>query len=110
MLAGVHVEHELPECPLQPRQTLLEHHKASAGEFRRGLEIHLAECLAELKMLLRRERIIALSAEAMMLDVVACIFTVGHIVERDIRDLGERIVQRLRGCFRCRLQLRDGFL
>ena len=65
VLVGVQVEHELPDRALQPRQTLLQHHKARAAQFRRGFEIHVAERAAEIVMRLRRERIIAHRAEMM---------------------------------------------
>ena len=44
-------------------------------------------------MLLRRERIVALRPETMMLDVVVLVLAVGHVVERQIGNFGERIVQ-----------------
>src|SRR5262249_6024863 len=95
VLRGVHVEHELPERTFEPRQTLLEHHKPRARQFGGGLEVHLAERFAEFEMLLWGERKISLGAEAMMLDIVARIFAIGYVVERQIRNFSERSVQRL---------------
>ena len=60
VVAGVHVEHELPERALHARKPALEHDEARARQFRRGLEIHLAERFAQLEMLLGRERVVAL--------------------------------------------------
>jgi hypothetical protein len=44
-----------------------------------------------------------------MLDIVVGILAVGHIVKRDIRDFGKRIVERLRSRFLRRFELWDGF-
>ena len=80
------VEHELPERALQPREAALQHDEARAGQLRRGLEIHLAERLAELEMLLRRERVIALRPEMMVLDIAVLVRAVRHLVERQVRE------------------------
>ena len=87
------IEHELPERALEPREPALQHDEARAGQFRGGLEIHLAERFAELEMLLRRERVIALRPEMVMLDVVVLVLAVGHLVERQVGNLRERLVQ-----------------
>ena len=92
-LAGVHIEHELPERAFEPRQAFLQNNKARAGELGRGLEIHLAERFAKLEMLLRRERVVALGPETMMLDIVVRVLAVGHFVERQIGNFGERVVE-----------------
>ncbi len=55
----VHIEHELPECALKPRQAFFQHDKTRAGEFGRNLEIHLPERIAEIEVLFRREGISA---------------------------------------------------
>ena len=52
MLAGVHVEHELCDGAVQPRQPPLEQHKARAGNLGRGLKIKQALSLAKLDMVL----------------------------------------------------------
>ena len=93
----MHIEHELPERAFEPRQALLQHDKARAGQLRRGLEIHLAERFAEIEMLLRRERIIALRPETMMLDIVVLVLAVGHFVERQIGNFGQRFFELLGG-------------
>ena len=94
-LARMHIEHELAERAFEPRQAFLQNDKARAGQFRRGLEIHLAKRFAEIEMLLRRKGIIAPGAEAMMLDIVVGALAVGHFGERQIGNLRQRIVQRL---------------
>src|SRR3546814_4277334 len=56
------------ERALQPRQRALEHHETGAGNYRRPLEIHQPQRLANLEMLLRLERIVARAAVAAQLD------------------------------------------
>ncbi len=50
------VEHELAKRALEPRERSFQDHESGAGEFRGGLEIHEAERLAKLEMLLRPKR------------------------------------------------------
>src|SRR5262249_48846788 len=97
MLARVHIEHELSERTLEPCEAALQHHEARARQLRGGLEIHLPEPLAKIEMLLRREAIIALGAEAVMLDVAAWVLAVRHFGcgQRQIGNLRERVVERL---------------
>src|SRR5262249_1415018 len=110
VLARMDVEHELRQRAFKPGEATLQNHKPRARQFRGDLEVHLAERFPKLEMLLWRERVIALRGEAMMLQVVAGVFAVGHIVERHIRDLRERIVECLRGCLFPRLQSWNGIL
>src|SRR5262249_21144794 len=95
VLGRVHIEHELPERALEPREAALQHHEARARQLRSGLEIHLPEPLAEIEMLLRREAVIALGTEAMMLDVAAWVLAVRHFGQRQIVDLRELVAERL---------------
>ena len=53
MLRCVQVEHELGESAFEARERALQHDEARARQFRRRLEIHQAERLADLEMLLR---------------------------------------------------------
>ena len=94
LLACVHIEHELAERALEPRQTLLQDNKARAGEFRRKLEIHLSERFAQIEMLLRLECVVAFFAEYMMLDVAARVGAVRHVIERRVGDLRKLLVER----------------
>ena len=87
LLACVHIEHELAERALEPRQTLLQDNKAGAGEFGRKLEIHLSERFAQIEVLLRLEYVISFFAKYVMLDVAACIGAIRHVIERRVRDL-----------------------
>ena len=54
-LACVHIEHELTERALEPRQAFFQNHKTRAGKFCSSFEIHLAERFAEIEMLLWRK-------------------------------------------------------
>ena len=100
-LAGVYIEKKLTKRAFKPRQAFLQNDKARARKLRSSLEIHLAERFAEVEMLLGRKRVVALGAETMMLDVVLLVLAVGHFVERQIGNFGERIIQ----CFFGRLLL-----
>ena len=77
----------------EPRQAALEHNKARARKLRGGFEVHLAERLAEFEMLLRRESIIALRPEMMVLDIGALVLAVRHLIERQIGNLRKRLVE-----------------
>ncbi len=94
MRAGMQIEHELPERAFHARQPLLQHHKTRAGQFGGQLEIHHAERLAQFEMLLGLEGVIALLAVRVMLDILAGIGAVRHIVERQIGNLRELDVER----------------
>ena len=106
VLAGVEIEHELPDRALEPRQALLQHHEARAGQFRRRLEIHEAERVAEIVMRLRRERVVAHRAEDVALHIAVLVDALGHVVQRQVRDRGELsgelFVRRLRRHFELR--------
>ena len=80
--------------PLQTRQRPLVDHETGAGEFRRRLEVHEAQSLAKLEMLFRLEREFRLLAESMMLGIVVFILAVRNIRQRQVRDLGQRLVER----------------
>src|SRR5262245_3951898 len=103
----MHIEHELRKRALEPREATLQHHEACARQFRGGLEIHLPERLAEIEMLLWREAVIALGAEAMVLDVAARILAVRHFGQRHVRDLRKRVVERVGELLFFRLERRD---
>ena len=92
----MHVEHELRERALEPRERALEHHEARAGQLGRGLEVHLPQSFTEIEMLLRRESVIALGAETMVLDVIGCLLAVRHVLERQVGDLRKRVLELLR--------------
>ena len=93
VLPRVQVEHELPERAFKSRQAALEHDKTRTRKLRGGLEVHLAERLAQIEMLLRRESIVALRPKMMVLDVGALVLPIGHFIERQVWDLRERLVE-----------------
>ena len=55
MLAGVQVEHEVGQRPLQPRSQVPVHGKARAGEFGGALQIEHAQLFAQFPVRLGRE-------------------------------------------------------
>ena len=95
VLPGVQIEHELPDGALQPREALLQNDEARAGHFGSRLEVHELQTFAKLHMLLRLERIIALRAEVMMLDIAVLVGAVRHLIERQVRNLREFFLQFL---------------
>ena len=106
MLVGVEVEHELPDRALQPRQPLLQHDKARAAQFRRRLEIHVAERAAEIVMRLRREGVVADLAVDVTLHVAVLVGAFGHVVERQVRNRGKLFRQLFVRGLRSQLKLR----
>ena len=107
-LAGVHIEHELAERTFEPGETFLQNDKARAGQLGSGLEVHLRQRLTKLEMLLRRERVVAFRSEPVMLDIIVRVFAVGHAVERQVGDFGERRVELVGGFFLRRFQRGNG--
>src|SRR5437879_1381099 len=102
-------KHGVParERALEPRERALEHHEARAGQLCRGLEVHLPQSFTEIEMLLRRESVIALGAETMVLDVIGCLLAVRHVLERQVGDLRQRVVELLRELLLFCLERRD---
>ncbi len=96
VLAGVQIEHELHQRPLHPRQRALQHHETRAGELGRRIEIHQAERLADLDMLLRPEPLGKLRrrAEAADLDIVVLVLALGRVFAGQVRDRGEFIFEQ----------------
>src|SRR5437763_410691 len=94
--ARKHGVQELRERALESRNAGLEHHEARAGQLGRGLEVHLPQSFTEIEMLQRRESVVALDAETMVLDVVGCLLAVRQVLERQVGDLRERVLELLR--------------
>src|SRR5262245_6096240 len=107
MLARVQVEHELPERTFHPSETFFQHDEARAGELGGGLEVHLAETLAEIEMLLRLEAVIVLRPEAVMLDIAALVRAIRHLGQRQVRNPRQRLVELLGKRLGLVLQCRD---
>ena len=101
------IEHELPKRAFEPCEAALQHNKARARKLRGGLEVHLAERLAEFEMLLGREAVIALRPEMMVLDIGALVLAVRHLIERQIGNLRERLVELRRKLLFLRFERRN---
>ncbi len=99
MLRGLQVEHELAERSLQPGQLAFERHEPGAGHPRGGLEVHQAERLAQLDVVLGRvqppggqgRRI----AEAVGLDLDIAVFVGagGHAIGGQVGQAGQAFLQ-----------------
>ena len=70
----------------------------------------MPERFAQLEMLLRLERVFALRAGLVMLDVAVLVLAVRHFGERQVRDRRENLVQLLLGRLRLLLQRRQRHL
>src|SRR5919201_1029902 len=84
MLICMEVKHKLSEGALEACEVALQHNKTRTRELSGDLEIHLAQGLAEIEMLLRGKAVITLDTEAVVLDVIARVLAVGHLVEWQI--------------------------
>ena len=80
--------------------------KRAPDQFRRGLEIHVAERAAEIVMRLWRKRIVAGRAEHVPLHIAVLVDTLGHFVERQIGNRGQLPGELFVRRFRRGLQLR----
>ena len=109
VLACMQIEHELSERTLEPRQTFLQDHEARAGKLRGRLEVHLAERLTEIEMLLGRKAVAVLGPEMMVLHIVVGVLAVRHVGrrKRQVRNLRERVVEFLRELLLLRFQRRN---
>ncbi len=85
VLAGLQVEHELAERPLELGELAPQHHETGAGQTRGAGEVH-AEAGADLVVRARVEREIARIAPAPQLDVAGLVRTVGDVVGEDVGE------------------------
>ena len=90
----MHVQHERGERALQPGQRAGEDDEARAGELGRPLEVHEAERLADLEVLLGAAVPERLIAPAPDLDIGAFVGPAGHIVRRKVGNTCEQFVER----------------
>ena len=79
MLGGVQVQHELAQCPLQPRKLPAQDGEAGASQLGRRLEQHLAQRLAEFEMLLRLKPQVARRAVLGHHDIGGLVAPVRHV-------------------------------
>ena len=104
VLAGVGVEHELGQRPVQARQGAGHDHEARAGQLGRRVEVQAAQGLAQVDMILGLEIELRYLAPGALLAVVLLVLpvrdrvmrNVGH-AERDIAQRGLHLVQRFFG-------------
>ena len=93
VLLRVHVEHELRERAMQARDAFLQHRKTRAGQFRRSVEIELAEAGAQIDVVLHRKIKRARRADAPHFDVVIRRFAGRHARVRQVGDDGKKRVE-----------------
>ncbi len=93
VLAGVQVDHELAERPLQTRQLAGQHRETRTGELGSAFEIHIAERFANLEVLLCRVVPAGLLAGDAGHHIVVLVLAIGHIVEGHVRQARQGIVQ-----------------
>ena len=93
MLGRVQVDHELAERPFEPRQRTLQDHEPRTRQFRRRLEVHLAERLADLEMLPCGRQSRRLPGP-MALHIAAFVGTDRHLGFRQVRDDRKRLLER----------------
>src|SRR5262249_46282022 len=84
LLARMHIEHELPEGALEPRQPFLQYNEPRTGQFGGELEIHLPKRLAQFKMLPRLEGIVAFFSKHVVFDICARVSSVRHFIDGHI--------------------------
>ena len=99
MLFGLHVQHEGGECAFEARELAFQQHKARTAHLGGRLEIHHAEGLAEIGMVLHLEIIGFRLAPAGLLDIAVFVLAFGHFIQRDVRQAIEQIVEQLAGGF-----------
>ena len=78
------VDHELAQRPVQARQRAPEHHEARAGQLGRGLEVHEAEALTQLEVLLGLEVQGRPFSDLAFQAVGALVWAVGHVGGRRV--------------------------
>ena len=106
-LAGVGIEHELGECAFQPGQPAGQQNEARAAQAGGGIEIHFAQRLAEIEMLLRLEIERRPVADPAELDIRRLVRAHRHILERQVGDHLQRRRQRILGAFLLGLQFAE---
>ena len=86
VLRSVHVQHELDQGTLQPRQPAGHYGKAGTGYLRRRIEVQHVECGAEIDMVsgfeIERGRLTPLSN----LDIGRFIGTNGHVIGKQVGE------------------------
>ena len=84
VLAGLEVEHEGRQRPLQPRQRPLQHDEARPRQLGRRLEVHQAQGLAKRVMVLGREVEAGQRADLAQLHIGALVRALRHVGSRQV--------------------------
>ena len=92
MLAGMQIQHELDQGPVQPSQRPVHDIESRAGNLTRGFEVHLPEAFPEGDMVEDREVEAARIAPARHLHVVRFRCPIGHIRRRDVWHSQQQLV------------------
>ena len=109
MLAGVQVEHEIGQRPLQPRPQVPVHREARAGKLGGAFEIEHAQRFAQFPVRLGREIELRRSAPAPDFDIIFGSLSHRHACVGQIGDAGENILQAGLVLCRCFLPLLNLF-
>ena len=88
------IEHELRDRAFETGESFLQDHEARARHARGGFEIHLAELLAEIEMLLRLEVDARLGTDTANFAIGLLVRAVGNFGRREVRDRREDFVDR----------------
>ncbi len=102
MLLGVHLEHQLPDRAMQPRDRSLQYVEARARDPGGRLEIDTTQRGAEIDMVLHREIERARRSPAAYLDVLVGRAALRYLGAREVRDHAQkRLDLLLQGGERC---------
>ncbi len=112
VLDRVEVQHELRQRARQARERSLQHDESRARQFGGRVEVHEAERLPDLEMLLRLKPLGKARRRAVPahFDVVVLVLAVRDVLERQVRDFSQRRLERGARLALGRLQLRHGRL
>ncbi len=93
VLAGVQVEHEVGQRPLQPRSQVPVHREACAGKLGGAFEIEHAQRFAQFPVRLGSEIELRRRAPAPDFDIIFGRLSHGHAFVRQVGDAGENVLQ-----------------
>ncbi len=93
----MNIEHEIGERSFHAGERPLQDHETRARQFRRRLEIHEAEPLTDIEMLLRLEGKYRDVADRPNFEIVVLVRAIGNVVVQYVRDSGKQRVEFV-GC------------
>ena len=100
VLADLHLQHEVDQCAVQPRDVALQHDEAAPGEAGPRLEIEPSQRLADRYVVPRRKLKGRRLPPAEHLFVIAFIHTLRHAFRRQIGHFEHQCFQRFSGMSR----------